>query len=188
MKTSQPKKIFVEKDVVGMPVARQILDKLPDIPLQYIDNYRDIRVEGDTPNDVYKKSKEFLTIAKKKGELVKQFRCRDGIRGSTEYYIIHGNNCSFDVEYCFLQSYLDNAVRTLFVNHEEMLREIRDVILASAGKKIVFHAGELCDALAFDDLTDLSCKLVSLFSEFSQVSLELRTKTTTIQNLLNASG
>ena len=188
MKTSHPKKIFVEKDVVSMPVTRQILDKLSEIPLQYIDDYRDIKVEGETLNDVYKKSKEFLAIAKKKGELVKRFRCRDGIKGGTEYYVIHGNNCSFDCEYCFLQSYLGNAVPTIFVNHEEMLREIRDVILASDGKKIIFHAGELCDALAFDDLTDFSCKLISLFSGFPQASLELRTKTTTIQNILNVSG
>ncbi|MGR3292846.1 MAG: SPL family radical SAM protein [Candidatus Scalindua sp.] len=179
------KKIFIEKDVVNSPVTRQILNKLPDITIEYIDDYRSIKVEGDTVDDVFKKSKEYLALAGKKGELVKQFRCRDGIVGNTEYFISHGNNCSFDCEYCFLQCYFDNAVPTVFINHDEMLDEIKDVLIAESDKKIVFHAGELCDALAFDDLTCLSSKLIPLFSEYPNARLELRTKTTTIENLLN---
>ena len=56
--------------------------------------------------------------------------------------------------------------------------------LLTSDKKIVFHAGELCDALAFDDLTGLSGKLIPLFSEYPNARLELRTKTTTIENLI----
>ena len=37
MSTLQPKKIFIEKDVVNSPVTRQILNKLPDITVEYID-------------------------------------------------------------------------------------------------------------------------------------------------------
>jgi spore photoproduct lyase len=185
MSKYQLKKIFIEKDVVDSSVTRQILNKLPNITIEYIDDYRSINIEGVTVDDIFKKSKEYLAIACKKGGLVKQFRCRDGIVGSTEYFISHGNNCSYDCEYCFLQCYFDNAVPTVFVNHDEMLDEIKNVLLAECDKKIVFHAGELCDALAFDDLTGLSCKLIPLFSEYSNARLELRTKTTTIESLLN---
>ncbi|MDR4503384.1 MAG: hypothetical protein MRK01_01155 [Candidatus Scalindua sp.] len=187
MKSPSPKKLFIEKCVVDLPITRQIVDKLPEVPIEYIDDYRNIDIIGDTVNGIFRESKECLAIAEKRGRMVKQFRCRDGIRGCTEYNIIHGNNCSFDCEYCFLQSYLGNAVPTVFVNHDEMLREIRDVILASGNKKTLFHAGELCDALGFDDLTGLSRRLVLLFSEFSQARLELRTKTTIIENLLDVS-
>ena len=179
------KKIFIEKAVVDSSVTRQILNKLPNITIEYIDDYRSINIDGATTDDIFKKSKECLAIAGKKGGLVKQFRCRDGIVGNTEYFISHGNNCSFDCEYCFLQCYFDNAVPTVFVNHDEILDEIKGVLLAEADKRIVFHAGELCDAMAFDDLTGLSCKLISLFSKYPNARLELRTKTTTIENLLN---
>ncbi len=185
MSKFRPKKIFIEKDVVNSSVTRQILNKLPDITVEYIDDYRSIRVEGETVDYVFKKSKEYLALAGKRGELVKQFRCRDGIVGNMEYFISHGNNCRLDCEYCFLQCYFDNAVPTVFVNHDEMLDEITDILLAESDKKTVFHAGELCDALAFDDLTGLSCKLIPLFSEYPNARLELRTKTTTIENLLN---
>ncbi len=185
MSKYQLKKIFIEKDVVDSSVTRQILNKLSDIEVEYIDDYRSIKVDGDSVDDIFKKSKECLAIAGKKGGLVKEFRCRDGIVGNTEYFISHGNNCSFDCEYCFLQCYFDNAVPTVFVNHDEILDEIKDVLLAEADKRIVFHAGELCDAMAFDDFTGLSCKLIPLFSEYPNARLELRTKTTTIENLLN---
>ena len=180
-----PKKIFIERNVVNSLITRQILKKLPDIMIEYIDDYRSISVEGDTSDNIFKKSKEYLALAGKKGKLVKQFRCRDGIVGNTEYFISHGNNCSLDCEYCFLQCYFDNAVPTVFINHDEMLDEIKEVLIAECDEKIVFHAGELCDALAFDDLTGLSGKLIPLFSEYPNARLELRTKTTTIENLLN---
>ncbi len=188
MNTLKPKKIFIEKEVVNSSVTQQILNKLPDVTVEYIDDYRSIRIEGNTTDDVFKKSKECLAIARKKGGLVKQFRCRDGIIGNTEYFISHGNNCNLDCEYCFLQSYFDNAVPTVFINHDEILTAIKDVLLAAGDKKTVFHAGELCDALAFDDLTGLSRKLIPLFSEYPNARLELRTKTTTIENLLTIPG
>jgi spore photoproduct lyase len=180
----QPRKIFIEKEVVNSSVTQQILSKLPDVAVEYIDDYRNIRIEGSTTDDVFKESKECLAIARKKGGLVKEFRCRDGIIGNTEYFISHGNNCNLDCEYCFLQSYFDNAVPTVFINHDEILTAIKDVLLAAGDKETVFHAGELCDALAFDNLTGLSLKLIPLFSEYPNARLELRTKTTTIENLL----
>lgn len=188
MSKYQPKKIFIEKEVVNSPVTKQIINKLPGVVVEYIDDYRNIRIEGNTTDDVYIESKECLAIARKKGGLVKEFRCRDGIIGNTEYFISHGNNCNLDCEYCFLQSYFDNAVPTVFVNHDEILTAIKDVLLAAGDKKTVFHAGELCDALAFDDLTGLSLKLIPLFSEYPNARLELRTKTTTIENLLTIPG
>lgn len=95
---------------------------------------------------------------------------------------------ALDCEYCFLQGYFDNAIPTLFVNHEEMLSEIREVIIAAGDKRIVFHAGELCDAFIFDDLTGLSHKLIHLFSEFPNARLELRTKAVSLEDLLSISG
>jgi spore photoproduct lyase len=188
MSTLQPKKIFIEKGVVNSSVTKQIINKLPDVTVEYIDDYRNIRIEGNTTDDVYIESKECLAIARKKGGLVKEFRCRDGIIGNSEYFISHGNNCNLDCEYCFLQSYFDNAVPTVFINHDEILTAIKDVLLAAGDNKTVFHAGELCDALAFDDLTGLSRKLIPLFSEYPNARLELRTKTTTIENLLTIQG
>ena len=184
MNNPNPRKIFIEKDVANSSVTLEILNKLPNVKIEYIDDYRTIQIKGKMTDSIYKESKECLAIARKRGDLVKQFRCRDGIVGSTEYYITHGNNCCYDCEYCFLQSYFENAVPTVFVNHDEILNAIRDVIVESGEERLIFHAGELCDALAFDDYTNLSQKLILVFSKFPNTRLELRTKSTNINNLL----
>ena len=54
MNTLQPKKIFIEKEVVNSSVTQQILNKLPDVTVEYIDDYRSIRIEGSTTDDVFK--------------------------------------------------------------------------------------------------------------------------------------
>lgn len=188
MRNLNLKKIFIEKGVSRLSITQEILSKLPKTTIEYVDDYRTIRIEGKTIDDVYKESKECLVIARKKGGLIKEFRCREGIVGRSEYYIAHGNNCCFDCEYCFLQSYLDNAVPTVFINHGEILSAIKDVIIAVKEEKAIFHAGELCDALAFDDITGLSQKLITLIKEYPNIRLELRTKSTIIENLLAISG
>ena len=181
----RPKKIFVEKIVELLPVTTEVCCKLPDIPVEYVNDYREVFAVGDTLNDVYKKSKEYLILAKKNGDSVKPFRCLDGLVGKTEYFIVHGNNCLFDCKYCFLQNYFTNVIPTVFVNHDEILDSIRSFIVKSKDKNMVFHAGELCDSFLYDNYTKFSCKLIKLFSEFPNVTLELRTKTTTIDNVLN---
>ncbi len=62
MSKYQPKKIFIEKAVVNSSVTKQILNKLPDVIVEYIDDYRSIRIEGNTTDDVYIESKECLAI------------------------------------------------------------------------------------------------------------------------------
>ena len=57
----QPKEIFIEKEVVNSTVTQQILNKLPDVTVEYIDDYRSIRIDGNTTDDVFRKSKERLT-------------------------------------------------------------------------------------------------------------------------------
>ncbi|MGR3319418.1 MAG: spore photoproduct lyase family protein [Candidatus Anammoxibacter sp.] len=182
--TLRPKKIFIENGVEKLPVAQEIIELLPDVPIEYVDDYRKIRISDSTINSIYERSKECLVLARKNGDMVKEFRCMSGLVGKTEYFIVHGNNCFFDCKYCFLQNYFEHAVPTLFVNHEEILDSIRKFILSSKEANMVFHAGELCDSFLYDNLTKFSTKLVNLFSEFPDTTLELRTKTVTIDNLL----
>lgn len=184
----RPVKLFVETGIKDHPVTQEILSKLMNIPVEYINDYRDISVDGDGIDNIYKESKKFLALAEKRGEFVKEFRCMDGLVGRTEYFIAHGNNCSFDCKYCFLQDYFDNAVPTVFVNHDEILKGVNDFILNSNDENLVFHAGELCDSFSFDFLTGFSRKLVNLFAGVSNARLELRTKSILIDNLLDIPG
>ena len=47
------------------------------------------------------------------------------------------------VSIVFFRVTFDNAVPTVFINHDEILNEIKDIMIAAGDKKTVFHAGEL---------------------------------------------
>ncbi len=184
--TLMPEKVFVESGVAETQITRQIQSRLNNTEVEYVDDYRNICVNATNADDVYKTSKRCLVLAEKKGERVKEFRCADGLVGRAEHFIVHGNNCCFDCKYCFLQGYFEHAAPTLFVNHDDILKDTREFIQESDDDNLIFHAGELCDSLAFDHLTEFSPKLVKLFSEFPKARLDMRTKTTLINNLPEA--
>ena len=51
--------------------------------------------------------------------------------------------------------------------------------------KTYFHVGEICDSLAFDNLTDFSLDLADLVKDNQNCTIEFRTKSTNIENLLS---
>lgn len=182
------KKLFVESEARDKPLVQEIISRLNNVPVEFVDDYRRICVEGESVDTVYKESKKYLVLAQKKGDFVKEFRCMDGLVGRTEYFISHGNNCHMDCKYCFLQGYFDHAIPTIFINHDDILSGIESFITDSADEKLLFHAGELCDSFTFDFLTGFSRKLINLFARYPKARLELRTKTTFIDNLLDIPG
>ncbi len=48
-----------------------------------------------------------------------------------------------------------------------------------------FHVGEVCDALAFDELTEFSKTVAPLFNRYQNGKIEFRTKSVNINNLLS---
>ncbi len=55
----------------------------------------------------------------------------------------------------------------------------------SQHERTYFHVGEICDSLAFDELTDFSLDLIELAGQNQNTTIEFRTKSTNIQNLLS---
>ncbi len=149
-----------------------------------IESYQKTGLEIPSLNQRYKEEKACLALAVKRGELVKEVD-RDLYRQiPNEYYIIHSQGCPFDCQYCFLYDYLNHQVPTIFVNIEDILDRIRELVASNPQEQMTFHTGEFSDALAFDHITNLSRPLVELFAGFDNAFLELRTKSDNIQNLI----
>ena len=78
MTTLRPKKIFIENGVEKLPVAQEIIELLPDVPIEYINDYRKIRVSGNTIDSIYERTKEYLVLARKIGDMVKELAAKVG--------------------------------------------------------------------------------------------------------------
>ena len=180
-------KIFIENEVVDSSVAENILSKFPKIKPRVIDKVEDVFGVVKKPY-LQKREDLSLFIGNKKGTLLKEAPEAYGLAGEPHYYFIHAYNCIYECEYCYLQGYFNSPDIVLFINHEDIGREItktyeahREVI--ESDKKVWFHAGEFSDSLALSHLTGEIPFYFSLFSKLPNAMLELRTKSVNIREL-----
>ena len=173
--------VYVESEIQAHPRVRSILEKTKKTPL-YIDRFDDLWGRSKKPY-LQKRDTLNLFLAQKKGQLLKQAPDAYGTHGDPHYYFIHAYNCIYECQYCYLQGYFNTPDIVLFINHEEIMQEMENVLNAHPNQKVWFHAGEFSDSLA---LTHLTGEL-ELYHEFCQkhpnAMIELRTKSANIREL-----
>ena len=173
-----PNRLYIERHVVDHPLTKKIISRLRSVPVEFVDNYKSIG-EGKPFPLRAREDKNSLALAEKRGEVLKSI----GRMESGQYYLFHEIDCKYDCEYCYLQYYFQTKVPIIFVNRDEVLLKIEEVLKSHAHP--YFHVGEVCDALAFDPLTDFSLRISDLFSKYKHGLIEFRTKSTNVQNLLS---
>jgi len=172
-----PEKIFVQEKAAHHPLTDAILRhfagghctvitlKDPSLP----------HVAQVPLAELIPQSKKCLFLKLRKGKFIKPF-C-SGYRKdlSAEYYIHHAENCPCDCHYCYLQTYFESFVPTIYVNRNEMFEEIKNAARPPLGAAC-FHAGHTADSFLLDEATGLSSKLVAQFRRLPVAALEIRTK------------
>ncbi len=180
-----PDKVYVERVVAQTPRAKSILHNVGTPEVVLIDDYRKIEVHAQGQADHFIRAKRHLAIAAKKGEPVKEFRRHSRLKQAREYYLVHAAGCPFDCSYCYLQSYFQNPVPTIFVNTGALFEQVEEIAKgATAGGDILFHAGETADALALEHLSGFAADAVDFFSGLDSATLELRTKSANVDSIL----
>jgi len=183
-----PDKVFVETAAAELPRTKRILDRIGNAEIVSVEDCRRISVSTGPGSDRFVAAKRHLAIAVKKGGLVKEFRRHSCLRQAREYYLIHAAGCPFDCFYCYLQSYFESAVPTIFANADELFRQVEDTLAnesdSGAGGDILFHAGETADALALEHLSGFAADAVESFARMPRSLLELRTKSANVEAIL----
>jgi spore photoproduct lyase len=173
--------VYVETGIQHHPRVKFILSKIKKKPL-LIESYNDFWGRSKKPY-LHKRDCLNLYLAKKEGQLLKLAPAAYGKSDAPHYYFIHAYNCIYECEYCYLQGHFNTPDIVLFINHEDILLEMKKVLDQNEGKKVWFHAGEFSDSLA---LTHLSGEL-ELYHDFSKNNpnaiIELRTKSVNIREL-----
>ena len=183
------RRVIVDRESIETPFARRFIQNLKDHPS---DRSIPVEITQDHKHtlNIYRKkyqyaheAKDTILIHPYKGNFLHACPGSDGMVCCHYFVINFGLNCSFDCSYCYLQSYLNIPMLTLFSNIEDMADQIK----AKVQKNSKFHwrigTGEYTDSLALDHLTELSKFLVPLFSELPNATLELKTKSNNIKNL-----
>lgn len=174
MTTFQPSRIIIEKEARRSPLTKKILAAFPAIKHSVIKNITAL------PSAV---SPTTLIIAKQKGAIIVPCPGTPSYICCNYYIIDIGFGCLYNCSYCFLHQYRNTPGLIIYANIHDALKQIKKDISVNrlAYKRI--GTGEFTDSLLLDHITGYSKKLVNFFSD-KYVSLELKTKSTNIRNLL----
>lgn len=181
--TYNPKHIYIDDRVKSSELCKKIMAKFPETPQTLISDTNSFIKEMNKRPDAVSWGKEVLFLTENKGHFVK--KC-PGTRNyiCCGYQILHpASQCNYDCSYCILQAYFNNPMITVFTNLGEMFQELDQEIDKDPTRKWRIGTGEYTDSLAFDDLYDFSREIIPFFMKKKNAILELKTKSTNIENL-----
>jgi len=177
--TTAIREITVHPDADGSPVARRIIESCPGAA---------VRVAAAPPKpggDGARSRKDAVFITPRRGGLLK--RCP-----GTSSYICCGyrvlnlvTGCPLDCTYCILQLYLNQSCLVVHSDWEDALREIDELTARRPGRVVRLGTGELADSLALEPITGMAKELIPRILQRPEAVLELKTKTTFVENLLD---
>ena len=186
MKKFYPEKIFVEEEVLDLALTKQVIDRCAGIPVETVTRSKDLISNYREKIFSLSEGKKNLLLCKNRGRFLepcpgtkKDYLC-------CLYSILNiGTGCPLDCSYCVLQAYLNNPFITLFVNRQEMMDELQAGDRLGRGKITRVGTGEYMDSLALEHLTDFIPYILPFLRKKPDIILELKTKTTHIENLID---
>jgi spore photoproduct lyase len=178
-----PKQIWIENGEEQSPTARRVRSLFANVPTVVA---ADPRAANPNGADRFASGKRLLMLQRHRGSFLQH--CPAGTPGLVccNYLVVNfASNCPFDCSYCFLQEYLaNNAALKVYTNPGDALAEIDAALRAHPRRDFRIGTGELADSLALDEITGLTNELVPFFAERRNATLELKTKSACIDNLL----
>ncbi|NQU18067.1 MAG: hypothetical protein HQ564_08390 [Candidatus Saganbacteria bacterium] len=123
-------------------------------------------------------------ISSVKNPLIKPCPCAKGHRSCGYIVISQIINCPYNCSYCYLQTFYGKDEIVVVTDEDKILRETKEYMDAS-DHPLRIGTGEFSDSLAIPEAVSLAKKLVKLFSEQDKHLLELKTKSTNVDQLLD---
>lgn len=181
----QPDEIFVEQEAKSYPLTERILDRCPYSQVEHVDDVSELikRYRDDPP--VGFNGKRSLLLCRNRGRFLEACPGTGRAYRCCQYLILNtGLGCPLACTYCVLQAYLNNPFLTLYVNRDDMFQELERSARIVPGRFMRIGTGEYMDSLALEPLTGFVPAVAEFFQHRPHLMLELKTKTTNIESLL----
>ena len=180
-----PDVIYIDEAAAPYPKTAEMLARLPHVPVVRVKDKTEALVALQSSANRIDAGKQVLFLTTQKGRFFK--KC-PGTKGQIccNYYVVNfATNCHLDCSYCILQGYYENnPFITFFVNTDDLLAELDAVFSEDPTRLFRVGTGEFTDSLAMDDITEFSKIVVPFFANRPNATLELKTKSDLIENLL----
>jgi spore photoproduct lyase len=179
--------IHIEDGVRASPLARRVISAFrAGVAIDYVADGREAARAMANVTDSFGMGKHQMTILRRRSPFLMACPAGSSEFACCGYLVLTlASNCPMDCGYCFLQEYLaDNPGFQVYANYFEAFDELERLRRKAPPRGFRVGTGELADSLAFDSITGISRDLVEYFSGRDDLTLELKTKTDEIENLL----
>ncbi|MEA3305965.1 MAG: hypothetical protein U9R52_04035 [Candidatus Omnitrophota bacterium] len=176
-----PKNVFVEKKVCGCFLVQRLRKLFPKAEFTEIQSLKDCQHNRrKTTIEDYNKRQDTLFIVSENYDFFKKCPCTPKAYGCGYHIFNLGFGCPFECTYCYLQGYTNSAGIILPANIENFF----DGFSAYKKTGMRIGTGEFLDSLALDKITGFSVNIAEFLKRHKEITLELKTKSSTIENLL----
>ncbi len=165
--------VYVEERALGYPLAKSLLEKLPDADVIGIRHYKDV-FDRKRQNAVLQRDHRALIIAVRDGSRVFEGApvCQS-FGNQNFYYASSMMNCPFDCEYCYLKGMYPSSNIVVFVNLEDYRADIEEKLKDGP---VYVCASYDTDLIAMNSLTGHADFWKEMAREHPDLLVELRTK------------
>ena len=180
-----PKVIYVEEDIKGLDWTGTFLENFPKAEIKSIKKVSTAFEKAGAKNtaSLYNERRENIFLVRNRAAFIKICPCTKSCRRCGYWILNIGFGCPVDCSYCYLQTYSRAPGIMLPANIDEYYTYI-EKFDKKVRKRTRIGTGEFTDSLAFDRYTGYSSRLVPFFRKMKKLVLELKTKTTEIENIL----
>ena len=173
--------IYMEEAVQDHEVTRSILKCFPESRRISIQHYKDVFSRPGQCFAAQKRSQQLILAMGRPPFLYRGSDVCPSFGNPAFYYASGVMNCIYDCEYCYLQGLYPCANLVIFVNIEEIFREIQGMLTrmpASEGKRASLY---LCnsydtDLLALRGFIPLADRWLDFAARTPELLMEMRTK------------
>jgi len=165
--------IYVEEAIKDHPRTLAILRRFPEAHVIRIHHYKDVFCRKGQ-NYTAQFNAQALIIASKQGKLVYSgAKVCQSFGNEHFYYTSCVMNCLYDCEYCYLKGMYPSGNMVIFINIEDILLQLEEIL-----KK---HAVYLCvsydtDLMALEELTGFIKIWIQFAKLHEKIKIEIRTK------------
>ncbi len=172
--------IYIEKQAVNYKQTKILLEKFKNAKVIYINNYKNIFDKSYKNID----SKKSLIVAKLNSPAITQAPFWYW-HTKNSYFFKTSLNCIFDCSYCFLKWAFKNDNMVVFVNYNDIKKELSEKIKQFWPWEYWFYSSDYSDILWMDNFTNFCDNFIEFFEKYDNVKMEIRTKSWNIKPLLN---
>jgi spore photoproduct lyase len=175
--------IYLHRDSLGSSVAQRVYGLFPAEKISVVDERPLSGVHGELSPGEFSRSKELLYVCRYEGKFFK--RCpgsRPGLACCNYFVLNLGLQCDMNCSYCYLQSFINSPLLTIYSNLEDALVELREL---PSDVALRVGTGETIDSLSLDEITLYSRHLVEFFRDYPKWTLEFKTKSNRVDQFLD---